>query len=301
MAVAKLTSSGALDPAFDGPTGTGNGIAWITMGTFSSDAFAMTIADDGDVIVGGSTEPLDDASLVRLDGTSGALDPAFDGPGGSGNGKFIMLHPDASCCSGFTGLELQPDGSLIGSFHYLHFTLSRTGADIYAFDAATGTLDNSFSDDGRLSILPGQDYYPTALVPLSDGSLLIGGKGNDAAWANITSMQKLIGTPVADHDDDNIGGDSNWTEGTQHFGACLRSVANGATSDWVVAASCPATNGSYWNDVPIAPEKIAHTIALEPDPVDATANLRFGLRTAPNQPPGRYTAPITFQVVAPNA
>lgn len=34
---------------------------------------------------------------------------------------------------------------------------------------------------------------------------------------------------------------------------------------------------------------------------NATASLRFGLRTASSLPPGTYQAPITFEVLAPNA
>jgi hypothetical protein len=42
--------------------------------------------------------------------------------------------------------------------------------------------------------------------------------------------------------------------------------------------------------------------AVTPGPdVDAAVSIRFGLRTADNQPPGRYEARVSMEVVAPDS
>ena len=89
---------------------------------------------------------------------------------------------------------------------------------------------------------------------------------------------------------------TDWdTPATRLFGACLIGVT-GATATWPTTAACPATDGAIWNAISPTAAQIAVANPLE---TAATAQLRFGLRTAPNQPPGTYIAPITFDVIAP--
>ena len=96
------------------------------------------------------------------------------------------------------------------------------------------------------------------------------------------------------------GGANTWGAASASlFGACLSSVAGGASAQWTPSAGCAANDGPAWNAVPTTATKIAYTAG--PQPGNATANLRFGLRTASNQAPGDYIAPITFDLVAPNA
>jgi hypothetical protein len=53
--------------------------------------------------------------------------------------------------------------------------------------------------------------------------------------------------------------------------------------------------------VPPLQTKVASAAAIEPDPVDATTAFRFALRVPTSQKAGSYIAPITFEVLAPNA
>ena len=88
------------------------------------------------------------------------------------------------------------------------------------------------------------------------------------------------------------------------FGACLSSTANGAATDgstWTPNAGCPMTDGVHWKPIPAAASSAGSKIASAPfGTVNATTNLRFGVRAAPSQPTGRYIAPVMFEVFAPN-
>lgn len=115
-------------------------------------------------------------------------------------------------------------------------------------------------------------------------------------------LQAYVGDTVgvADYQ----GGVADWTAGSGAFGACLRAVASGAAGTWPVAASnaCTAANGSHWNGVVASrgsTSKIAH--AASAGTLAAEARLRFGFRASSSLPPGRYEAPLTFEVLAPNS
>jgi hypothetical protein len=121
---------------------------------------------------------------------------------------------------------------------------------------------------------------------ITSGSCGMSGSGYDMCLVSLAA-----GGSFQQHAD----GTNDWDQGTNMFGACLRSLSGG-TAGWTTNATCPSSDGAYWNDVPATPEKVANTATTG----TITANFRFGLRTASNQPPGAYIAPITFDVIAPN-
>lgn len=100
------------------------------------------------------------------------------------------------------------------------------------------------------------------------------------------------------------GGASDWTTGSNTFGACLRAAGGtGVVAAWTTSITCPATNGTYWNAIApttgAAGSKILGTSTV--GATDLVANLRFGFRAAASQPPGTYRASLVFTAVAPNA
>lgn len=86
------------------------------------------------------------------------------------------------------------------------------------------------------------------------------------------------------------------------FGMCARAV-NTATADWTISATCPQTDGAYWNGIPTTTaggnSKIAHTTST--GVTNATVSFRYGLRAPASQKSGAYMALINFDVIAPNA
>jgi hypothetical protein len=114
--------------------------------------------------------------------------------------------------------------------------------------------------------------------------------------------------PIADFDDDDLLTDANWTEGASMFGACLETATNGAAGGigvggWPVAGNDACTVGSTaWRPVVADGSPDSKVAAVTPGPdVDAAVSIRFGLRTADNQPPGRYEARVSMEVVAPDS
>jgi hypothetical protein len=100
------------------------------------------------------------------------------------------------------------------------------------------------------------------------------------------------------------------TPGDNAFGACLRSVTNGATaggSAWPTAPgnACSVGDGAWWHAVPAASPgaKVAYVAGpdLQGGATDPGVDLRFGFRTLGNQAAGTYLAPLTFETLAPNA
>ncbi|MCW2922071.1 MAG: glycosyl hydrolase, repeat-containing protein [Thermoleophilia bacterium] len=84
--------------------------------------------------------------------------------------------------------------------------------------------------------------------------------------------------------------------GSTAFGACLRSGAS-LTPTWTDAGgTCSSAVNANWNDIPISWDQIATTTGTG---INSTANLRWGMRTGPAQPPGAYIAQVEFGVIAP--
>ena len=127
-----------------------------------------------------------------------------------------------------------------------------------------------------------------------------------AAWDPYTAAFAAHGgaigsipiNPIADY---GVGGD--WSTGSNTFGACLRADSGtGIVPTWTVDAACAPATAAYWHAIAIndaaAGAEVAGTATS--GVTNATANIRFGFKTATNQPPGAYLAPLVFETLAPN-
>ncbi len=109
--VARLHTDGTLDETFDGASGTGNGKFLLPIGTGTDYAFALALQPDGKVVLAGFCAAVDDDFCIARLNPDGTLDSTFDGPLGTGNGKFLIpISPGNDVA---TALALQPDGRIV--------------------------------------------------------------------------------------------------------------------------------------------------------------------------------------------
>lgn len=147
--VVRIGFLGVLDNAFDGPSGTGDGIVRLSFfnGNFSAEeANGIDLADDGDLIVGGNAydgnADEDTIALARLDNSTGLLDTGFDGDGllttqlgGSSYALALVTSPNRLTVAG--QLDSQPM--------------------IAQFDQASGGLVTGFGTAG-VTVVPGSEF-----------------------------------------------------------------------------------------------------------------------------------------------
>jgi hypothetical protein len=178
--------------------------------------------------------------------------------------------------------------------------------DVTRFTSA-GVVDATFGTGGTVIIAPAPNTdvgtTPGGLVVEPDlGSYLIAGGTGGSGDMDVT-LSRVSGVRVLDYSDDAADSSgADWgTPGAGFFGMCLRTTAGGASGDWPTNPTCASTDGTHWRAIPTAAVTAAHTTALEPDPVDAMASFRFAFRTTSSQQPGRYVAPVTFEVIAPES
>ncbi len=196
--VARLNSDGTLDTSFDGPSGSGDGKFLLPIGTSSDYAYAVAVQPDGKIVLAGycSNGSNNDFCVARLN-PDGTLDASFDGPGGSGDGKFLL--PIGTSNDVANALAVQPDGKIVLA-GYCHngsnndFCVARLNPD--------GTLDTSFDGPGGsgngkflLPIGTGNDYvYALALQP--DGKIVLAGRCQNGSNDDFC-VARLIGGPFA--------------------------------------------------------------------------------------------------------
>jgi uncharacterized delta-60 repeat protein len=175
--VARLNSDGALDASFDGPSGAGNGKFLLPIGTINDTATALALQPDGKVVIAGycSNGSNDDFCIARLN-PDGTLDVSFDGPGGAGNGKFLL--PIGAGNDQTTALALQPDGKIVIAGYCSNgfgfdFCVARLNPD--------GTLDASFdgpsgAGNGQLLLPIGPSLNAAFALGLQpDGKIVLAG------------------------------------------------------------------------------------------------------------------------------
>lgn len=117
MCGVRLTTSGAFDPEFVGPTANNPGrFRFAVSGIGSEELRRLAVQDDGRILLAGICEngvPNTngyDFCFARLN-ADGSFDASFDGPGGTGNGRFrIGIAQDMDILS---GLALRPDGRIV--------------------------------------------------------------------------------------------------------------------------------------------------------------------------------------------
>jgi uncharacterized delta-60 repeat protein len=164
FALVRYKANGTLDTSFsgDGKVSVGG------IGFGSSDwGNSLKLQSDGKILVAGQSYNGNnfDFSLVRLN-TDGSLDTTF-----SGDGKLVTSISTGD--DGGQSVTVQPDGKILvagssGNFTNSDFALARYNKD--------GTLDKTFSGDGRLTTSIGPNFdYGSSIALQSDGKILVAG------------------------------------------------------------------------------------------------------------------------------
>lgn len=285
----RFTAAGAVDTTF-GTSGT----TTTAVRTGEDRIEALVERPDGKLVVAGRS--LDSSGnrdiAVGRYSAAGVLDTTF------GTSGYTILSADP-LVDDAKSIYLQPDGRIV--------TVGRGSANdvVLARFLENGTVDTALNGTGILMFnfaASKVDGEARAVTAASDGRYVIAGFN---AYGNTGNMwaARLSSTAVSDFS----GTVSDWsTAGTNMFGACLRSVAGaGVVGTWTVDANadCTATNSDPWNPLARTAATPGSKVAASTTvgTIDATANLRFGIRAASSQKPGGYIAPIVFEVVAPNA
>jgi uncharacterized delta-60 repeat protein len=186
FAIARYKVNGTLDSTFDG-----DGIVTTSITSSGGHANAKAIQLDGKIIVAGSSfgQNNTDFGIARYN-SNGSLDSTFDGDG-------IVVTDIGSSDNLVNALVIQPDGKIVaaGSTYNgstLDFAIARYTTE--------GSLDNTFSGDGKLIIPSGGDSPGEAgLAIQTDGKVLIA--GGDGSRFFITRINRA-GIP-----DSTFGGD----------------------------------------------------------------------------------------------
>ncbi|MCX7262695.1 MAG: hypothetical protein NTX67_08030 [Burkholderiales bacterium] len=172
----RLNANGSLDTSFEG-----DGKAIIPLGTSSDEGRAIMLQADGKILVAGTSwnGSNNDFSLIRLN-ANGSLDTSFDG-----DGKAII--PVGNGSDSASAMMLQADGKILvagTSFNNVgtDFSLIRLNAN--------GSLDTSFSGDGKAIISVGEgwmDDVGSAMTLQADGKILVAGssRGNNTDFSLI--------------------------------------------------------------------------------------------------------------------
>ncbi len=161
LALARLDPDGSLDTSFSG-----DGIEVSDVGDFYTPV-ALERADDGKLVVLAFDENLSDYSVLRYT-LAGALDPTFDGDG-------VRLDPALLA----SDLVTLPGGKILlagsASDH-------STGSDTMHFTrlSADGSLDSTFSGDGKHQAAMSDHVVARSLAVQADGKLLVGGSFGEA-------------------------------------------------------------------------------------------------------------------------
>ncbi|MCW2924595.1 MAG: hypothetical protein JWM98_1999 [Thermoleophilia bacterium] len=287
LVLMRYLTNGTLDPSY----GSG-GVQLIPMSSFDTDVntsrLDVALQPDGNALVStylGDGSTFDDVVVLRRL-PNGAPDPSF---GVSGMAR-MSFAPGTTLEYG-REVQAMPDGSIL--------LAAESGGAVVARLTSSGALDTTFAGTGSRRIPfgtgPGTDGI-SSIEPGRDGRIVVAGIAANAGGMDLGLA--VIGGQGTMPD---YAAGANWATGTAGtFGACLRAVS-GATAAplWSVSATCPATDGAWWNPIPTTTAPTGARVANTSGPGLGTASLRFGVRTANAQSPGRYLAPITFTTVAP--
>ena len=182
FAVARLTSAGVLDTAFDS-----DGKVLVPVGSGADYGHAVAIASDGDILVAGTSHngSNEDMAVVRLT-SAGALDTAFDSDGkvtvaiGSGDDEA-------------RGVALLADGGIVIAGE----SGNGSNDDIAVVRlTSAGALDTTFSGDGKATVAVGSGADVGHSVAISASSQVVVA-GTSAGGDDDVAVVVLTGTGPA--------------------------------------------------------------------------------------------------------
>lgn len=174
---ARINADGSLDTAFVGPLGNGGGKVVLDVSGNTDTVRAVAIQPDGKIILAGScyNGANSDFCIARLN-PDGTRDSTFNGPGGAGNGMFLL--PIGFSNDYATAMALQANGKIVLVGNCLvnnqsDFCAARLNPD--------GSFDTSFvgptgTGAGKIAFPMGSSHdYATAVALQPDGMIVIAG------------------------------------------------------------------------------------------------------------------------------
>jgi uncharacterized delta-60 repeat protein len=182
IAVARLNTDGSLDTSFDG-----DGMVNFFLGNTTDVGGAMALQADGKIVVVGETYRTnkdDDFGVARLN-TDGTFDTTF----GAGGRLFTTVGQWADSAD---DVAIQPDGKIVvvGSSQT---QFSGTYDVAVVRYNANGSLDTSFSGDGKLTVpVAGLSEYAHAAAIQSDGNIVVAGYGQNGSDTDFR-LQRFVG------------------------------------------------------------------------------------------------------------
>ena len=306
--VVHLLEDGTLDTAFDGDganLAAGNGtVAYVETGGNEHlvQAFEGDLA--GNLFVGvrasDGTEADRDTAILRLDGT-GSRSTTF------GSSGWSVQDVAGGAADEPRAMIADGDGSI--------FITGEVGNDASNEDAyllrltRAGGLDRNYDGDGirTVEFTSGQDNRGVDLVRGLDGYMLMIQDADFTPGDGYFVRTKLSTSYIPDYLNVGGGSDRDWSTDpswTSMFAMCLRQLGGTASaSAFTVDAGndCQPTDADDWYAVPATPGASAKLATTTSSVTTGTAALRFGFRPAEDNGPRTYFAPITFQVLAPDA
>lgn len=153
IAVARYLSNGNLDTTFDG-----DGKAYVRFGNLDDYASGVSIQADGKILIAGSVNTdccggASDLGVARLT-VAGKLDTTFDG-----DGMLVTPFLDYEYASDVIALG---NGKILATGGYRN-TPNQYSAVMVRYNA-NGSLDTTFSGDGKAERLSVSNLYPAVVV-----------------------------------------------------------------------------------------------------------------------------------------
>jgi uncharacterized delta-60 repeat protein len=171
FAVARYDMDGTLDNSFSG-----DGKVTTAFGADDDLGNSVSIQPDGKIVVAGSAYNGTDLDLaVARYNTDGSLDNSF-----GVNGKETTAFGTGDDMG--QSIAIQPDGSIVVAGGANNGTDSDFAVARYNTD---GTLDNSFSGDGKMTTDFGTDDYGRSVAIQPDGKVVVAGYSNNGLYSDL--------------------------------------------------------------------------------------------------------------------
>jgi uncharacterized delta-60 repeat protein len=233
IVVVRFNINGSLDTSFDN-----DGSVTTAGGGFLGSAVSIAIQNDGKIVVvgSGSNGANRDIFVVRFN-ENGSLDNTFDNDG--------IINTSVGSSDDFgVSLAIQTDGKILVTGYSMDGIYSDISVVRYNKD---GTLDNTFSTDGKLTTsVSSFDDFSNSIVLQNDGKILVAGYGN---FFNSNSDIVVVRYNRDGSLDSTFDNDGVLTTSIGSFsGEYAKSVAIQADSKIVVAGT---TNANADNDIVI--------------------------------------------------
>ena len=226
--VARFERNGVLDTTFstDGKTVT-------QVGSGNSDAYAVAIQTDGKIVVAGQCGIVGSREfcVVRYM-ANGSIDTSF-----AATGKVVTdvgTGDDA-----LEGMALQGDGKIV-----LAGTCRQSGVDAFCVVRyhADGSLDNSFSGDGKvITSVTSEDDVARAVAIQSDGKIVVAGYCGDTAVSVDFCAVRYLSTGALDTSFDF---DGRVTTALGNFIDAPNGIALQADGKMILAGATTSTGGT---------------------------------------------------------